>query len=194
MEENKEPQAEEPKLRKARIRVKSKQTDKKYFFKKSKLLKTYNTYCRGKQIRKVDKVKKEELEPISGEIFRTIQRHLIEREGGVMIRNFGYFGTIRVYGNKTKRFGKNKEDVLFTPHNNGMRLRIIYFPYKRDPLLKYWTMDFNFSSKIYNTIRDNISKGKNYKSYFFSLRKLLGDNIESPYHIPRRLVKVKKNE
>lgn len=196
MDNIEKPQEEEekPKLPKRRLRVKIYRNDKKSPFRRIPLAKTYNAYCKAKKVRKVDKVKKEDLELIMNTIFKKIRDNLIEKEGGVMISQFGYFGSVRTYGNKTKRYGPKKTDIFLTSWNNGMRLRIIFFPYKRDPLLKFWSMDFSFSARIFKGIKNNIQKGKKYKSYFFSLRKLLGDSIESPYRRDQHLLKKQDNE
>jgi hypothetical protein len=172
---------EKVKKRKVIIRKPTRSTDRALTFKKNSLLKTYNAHCRSKKVRKADKVKEHDLERITAAVFRRMQHYLTEKNGGVMINNFGYFGVFRSYNNLKYKIGPKKTDFIFKPENNGLRLRIIYFPYKRDPLLKFWSMDFSFSQVIYKKVKENLLKGKKYKNYLFSLRKLLGDSIESPY-------------
>lgn len=188
MDEHKNPQEqtknetnEKVKKRKVIIRKPTRSTDRALTFKKNSLLKTYNAHCRSKKVRKVDKVREQDLERITAAVFRRARHYLIEKNGGLMINNFGYFGVFRSYNNLKYKVGPKKTDFIFKPENNGLRLRIIYFPYKRDPLLKFWSMDFSFSQVIYKRVKENLLKGKKYKNYLFSLRKLLGNNIESPY-------------
>jgi hypothetical protein len=195
MEEIEKPQVEEkPRLPRRKLRIKVNRHDKRSPFRRIPVAKTYNAYCKAKKVRKVDKVAKEDIDKIIYTIFKKIRDNLIEKDGGVMVSHFGYFGSVRTYGNKTKRYGRKRSDVFLTPWNEGMRLRIIYFPYKKDPLLRFWSMDFSFSRKVYLAIRNNIRKGKKYKSYFFSLRRLLGDSIESPYRKGEYFLKNNTNE
>ena len=171
-------------------RVRILETGRKNMFgRTSGLMTTYQNYCNSKKIKKHEKLNNKEVDRVSRAILKEISHQMQERSGGVLIHKFGYFSVFYAYGFYSKPITKNyKVDTL---DHSGLRVRPLFIPHALDTNFKLWTLDFSFFPSLYNNVKKNIVAGKVYKSYFYTLRKLLGRSSESHWHFTK---KTKENE
>lgn len=168
-------------------RVRLLNTDKKKVFGiNPSFSQTYRGYCISKKIKKQDKLCREDAAKVARYIFREIRQQMEEKTGGVLIHKFGYFSVFYTYGHYSRMLGKTGS--IPTLDHSGIRIRPFFIPHSLDRHFLLWTLDFSFNQSLYNNIRKNIIGGKEYKSYFYTLRKLLGRSPESRWHFKRKTV------
>lgn len=132
----------------------------------------YYTYYRGnkkKTARKNWVKNRAELMAITDKILEVISKNLIEREGGVLMNNFGYFCVWRAPRKQVfnvYRKGKSPKTML-NFHTDGH----MYFPqiftnmFKKDPF-RGWTLDRAIHSKVNHDLSVKLKQGKKYKFYY----------------------------
>jgi hypothetical protein len=106
--------------------------------------------------------------------YTKVARDLVNNEGGVFIRNLGYFTILK----------NPRKSVVKTPHNGGKTYfnpntdNHVYFPVffgvgKNKPLLHLWVMDRAFSKlHVKNPLHKALISGRKYKTYISTLSSL----------------------
>ena len=139
------------------------------------VMKEYMKYAASKRTLKKDRAKKEELREIMPRIFELIGESMIDSKGGVFIRNFGYFF---IFKSKRQdpipiiRTGKPVE-YAYQYHTDLYRYHPTFLGDNGVSDLKYWTMDYNFTSKVRKQVNKRLREGFKYRSYLYTMRKLL---------------------
>jgi hypothetical protein len=139
---------------------------------KNSMSKAYNAYCRAKGIKKKDKIGKDDLEDVMYKICKTLSEHMIKKDGGVHIKQLGYFcvyiAEVPMYSRaqKTKEIRRNRGGgvIITRPHFTAAG---------GDKELSFWTMSYTINKRIKRIVRSNFRRGKLYKAYPFTMRKLL---------------------
>lgn len=128
-----------------------------------------NNYKRTRPKELHAKSRKEFLDIIST-FYQIIGEQLVEREGGVCIKELGYFFIWKIprkmhydlmgkEGYVTK-FNYDSDHVMYSP---------ILIPAKR---MRYWYLDKAFNNAVKKALRDKIRSGKKYKMYAHTLKQL----------------------
>jgi hypothetical protein len=102
-------------------------------------------------------------------MFKTISSRIVTNDGGVYIRNFGYFCVMRHPQKKiyTTSFKKDKVVKYHNFHSGGFAYSPIFIPIRKDVSLREWS--FYRSFYPYNITRKmskNLKDGKQYKMNF----------------------------
>lgn len=128
-----------------------------------------NNYKRTRPKELHAKSRKEFLDILST-FYQIIGEQLLEREGGVCIKELGYFFIWEIprkmnYDllNKdgyTSKFNYATDHKMYSP---------ILIPAKR---IKYWYLDKAFTAPIKKGLRDKLRAGKRYKMYAHTLKQL----------------------
>jgi len=114
---------------------------------------------------------------------KTIARRIAYNEGGVFIKNFGYFCVIRYPKPRITEFfygtqSTKKKWVNF--HTGGYPFSPTFIPIRKDNKLKEWVMERAFHH--YNVIRimsQLLREGKRYKMTFSLLYNLFSNRIKT---------------
>jgi hypothetical protein len=116
-----------------------------------------------------------QLRLITNSLLKKIGDDLIENEGGVMLRNLGYFF---VYRSQRKHvFQKEEEDgntkISIYKKHGGKKVQLIFYPCRKGgrPLLG-WTLDKNFTDVLKKRLEAKLDRGVTYKMYLYSFKKL----------------------
>lgn len=152
--------------------------DRKYrkYINKKRLL-TYamhkhyvNNYKRTRPRTLHAKHRKEFLDIVST-FYRVIGEQLVEREGGVCIKELGYFFIWKI----PKKIVYNMVlpekgwDTKFNYHTNHVMYSPVFIANKK---FRYWYMDKAFKQPLKKALKYKIIEGKKYKMYAHTLRQL----------------------
>jgi hypothetical protein len=172
--------------------------------KRSFLLKTPNnrfldryTYTRYAQYKRDKKVSKENgvdlrgYKKIGAEIFREIGNQLVEREGGVFIKNFGYFFNARLYYSGIYNLGNG--NYIFQPLYKNRVFRPLFIADASNIEHTFWNIEGKFSATITSRIGEKVKNGKRYKAYFHTMRPLLNINLSSKNMYHDRMEQMSEN-
>lgn len=141
-----------------------------------KMSKAYTEFVKKNHVAKDLKVTgRKELFLIVKTLFKHIGKNLVERTGGVMISNWGYFFNWKIprkmaYQQKTRgqkiveKFNVNSDHYMYSP---------VFMSSGGNHNMRGWLMDNKFCKKIKLGINKKIDSGFKYKMYPHSLRKLL---------------------
>lgn len=101
------------------------------------------------------------------EFFDTIAIETLERDGGVFVKNLGYFFNWLCPRKLIWSLSCKDEDYYSVATNNRQ-----YFPTYIPPSSRCeWTMDKAFSKTYKKKLGNNIEAGKRYKTYYTSLKR-----------------------
>ncbi len=112
---------------------------------------------------------------IVSEICREVKNGLIESEGGVLMKGWGYFYVNRSFG---KVLHYRRENGVITGldmnfANGGYRYNLIFLPRLDGPKsLSGWSFDYMLTDAIWYKIKDNLRKGLRYKAFPFTVLRL----------------------
>lgn len=110
---------------------------------------------------------------IINEFYSKIADHLVENEGGVFIKNLGYFSVIMYPKKQVVKVPYNKKGFTNFLTNNRVYLPTFFSVVKRNPLLNFWVMDRTFSrSKVKERLSKNLLSGKKYKTFISTIYSL----------------------
>lgn len=140
---------------------------------KNPLSKAYNAYCKRKGVKKSDKISKDELEPLVYLIGKSIAEHVEKKDGGVHIKQLGYFCNM-INEIPEYRWSKAKGDYVRNMFVGGkIAVRTHFTPTGIDRELGFWTMTSTVNRGLKKRIKRNFKRGKVYRAYPFTMRKLL---------------------
>ena len=118
---------------------------------------------------------REEVRKMVKTICKYIAEELVEREGGVQVKGFGYFFIWKIPrkmtydiqqkgGEKIEKYNHHTDHHMYSP---------VYLPTAgaRD-IYKNWRIDGTFDRPLRRRLKDKIVSGFKYKMYPYSLRKL----------------------
>lgn len=141
-----------------------------------KMSKEYTAYVKRHDVAKYKRaLGRKELFLIVRVLLKHVAKNIVERTGGVFIRNLGYFFVWKIprrmlYQRRTK--GKKIEE-----HFNYITDHHMYSPIFMssggNSNLRSWLMDNKFSENVKKGIQARINSGFKYRMYPFSLKKLL---------------------
>lgn len=115
---------------------------------------------------------KDDFAVITNAFWRKVGELIIESEGGVMVKNFAYFGIMMSY-NKVVRiepYTRRKIYLYNTDHHEHYPIMFTNIT-KYNPL-KCWVMDRRFKKSLFKEMRDKIEKGKRYLLNFTLMNKI----------------------
>lgn len=105
------------------------------------------------------------------EFYKVIGEQLVEREGGVCIKELGYFFIWKIP--KKLQYDRLEKGIGYTTKFNYATNHVMYspilIPAKR---IKYWYLDKTFNNAIKQKLKQKILSGKKYKMYAHTLKQL----------------------
>lgn len=105
------------------------------------------------------------------EFYKVVAEELVNREGGVCIKELGYFFIWKIpkkmHYDLPQKGGGYKTHFNF--HTNHTMYSPILIPTHN---MKYWYLDKAFNSELKDALRDQIYAGKTYKMYAHTLKQL----------------------
>lgn len=138
----------------------------------------YVQYATKRGVKKKRLLSKKDFDSVKSKIFEEIREGVINCEGGVMVKRFGYFFVLR-YPGKRDMF-KNREGSSRRPFQVRNRIhQPVFEPYRDFTDLRFWSMDYAFSLRVIYRVRDNLLKGEKYKNYLYSLSRDLNLSVGS---------------
>lgn len=132
---------------------------------------------------KIDKRKfsKKRVEQVINSTLKLIAKRTVYNEGGVFIKNFGYFCVVRYPQRRiVESFCGNTKKKWMNFHTNGFPHSATFIPIRKDSKLKEWVMERAFHT--YNTTRimsKLLQEGKRYKLNFSVLHNLNANRIST---------------
>ena len=100
------------------------------------------------------------------DFYKEVADRALEEEAGILVPRLGYFYIWRTHlTTGFNYFGKQR-------HNFGINKNLhipVFYPVRG---LYYYSMDKSFSDPFKNRLRDNLKKGKKYKQYAYTLKRL----------------------
>ena len=133
--------------------------------------KEYTHYRANKKIKIINRIKgRTEYKKFIRTYLRVISEELLEREGGVCIKNFGYWfnwlSPTKTTGRIITRNGLVETYSFITDHR-------LYFPtFWGTNNLVWWSMDKTFNETWRDKLAEKIKKGKKYKMYLSSFKQM----------------------
>ena len=111
---------------------------------------------------------------IVNSFYKIITRDLLEKEGGVFIKNLGYFTIIRHPKKQVVKVNYKNGKEFFNTDTNNYLWTPTFFGFARGRgLLKFWTMDRTFSRvSVRKPLYERLIKGKTYKTFISTLSSL----------------------
>jgi hypothetical protein len=107
---------------------------------------------------------------VAKEILSTIQKNIIEKEGGVMINNFGYFFVFRIPAKQISVIpGKNGEEDTVVSNYDFVRYTISFQPIRK---FQEWHMTGIKHYKLRKGVSKKLKSGFYYKNYLSTLQKM----------------------
>lgn len=137
----------------------------------------YAQFKREKQIPKEEGVDLKGYKKIGSEIFREIGNQIVERPGGVFIRNFGYFFNARFYYNGLLNLGNG--NIITQPLYKNKVFKPMFIADALDIEHTFWNIEGKFSTTITGRVTKEALNGRKYKAYFYSMRPLLHISLTS---------------
>ena len=129
-----------------------------------KLYTHYNKITKGKKIKN-----RSNFLNIAKEILSTVQENIIEKEGGVVINNFGYFFVFRVPAKQMITIAKKDKEEINLSKYDFKRYTISFCPTKR---YSEWHMISNKHYKLRKGVSEKLNSGFYYKNYLGTLKKM----------------------
>ncbi len=135
----------------------------------------YNAFVNKKRVAKKDIADKYELMKIVLAIFKEVGKQIVNSKGGVCIKNFGYFFVWKTLAKTTfgEKYKWNDKREQYNHHSNNYRYTPVFVSAGGPINLKFWSMDYKFSDNVKQGIKSKIKQGFEYKTYVFSLKKVL---------------------
>lgn len=128
-----------------------------------------NNYKRTRPKELHAKSRKEFLDILST-FYKIIGEQLVEREGGVCIKELGYFFIWEIPRKMHyDLLGKEGYTTKFNYASSHKMYSPILIPAKR---IKYWYLDKAFSYSIKQDLKERLREGKKYKMYAHTLKQL----------------------
>lgn len=134
----------------------------------------YNAFKKG--IPKKDRITDRSVfRAVVSEIFKKVANDLVENEGGVLVKEWGYFFIFR--GVNKYSFIKRKDDgtdeLIYNARKNMRIIMPIFMPHTRGTNSFHgWSMDRAFTQNIRNRLTEKLYSGVKYKCYPYTLLKL----------------------
>lgn len=136
------------------------------------MMRPYLDFCAKRKIPKSKRFRTKELEIFSRRLFKEIGEQIVEKEGGVFIKNLGYFFVLIHKGGKG--FKTPRGHYVRLSRIRRLKTNVIFIPNYMHKDLSFWgTGNRELKETIYKRIRKNFLKGKRYKAYPYTMRKLL---------------------
>lgn len=115
------------------------------------------------------KIDKKTFTLIHKEILKEIRSSILNSQGGVYIKKFGYFSLFRSSVRRSMKTIRGK--ICWNSHTNGYKFMPIFTPCpKADALVKYWSMDRRFSVTLNKELIQKVKDGFRYKNHIYSLQ------------------------
>lgn len=93
--------------------------------------------------------------------FKKVGHYIVESDNGVFIEGLGYFGVCMDPSNPVVKSNNNRNYTNF--RTNFKTYSIIFIPITKDNGMLNWKMDYCFSNKIKQKLKDKLLSGKQYK-------------------------------
>ena len=115
---------------------------------------------------------REEFKKVIKEIFKVIAKNLIEKEAGVLLRNFGYFFIWKIpqkmkYSitergkNVVEKYNMYTDNYMYSPQFLG------------GSNMSQWSMDNTFNYNIKKNLKSKLLSGKHYKMFVNTFKSLI---------------------
>lgn len=106
--------------------------------------------------------------------YRKVSRDLVENEGGVFLKNLGYFTILRHPKKQVVKVNYKGGHEFFNTKTNNYLWTPSFFGFgKGRGLLKFWSMDRTFSSVyVKKKLHKKLIAGKTYKTFISTLESL----------------------
>jgi len=115
---------------------------------------------------------REELKTVVKEIFKVIAERLVENEGGVLIRNFGYFFNWKVPKQMQYTLtSKGKYVQKFNLYGNKAMHLPTFVP---STDMEGWSMDNTFNRELKKELSHKLNNGKKYKMFAYTFKSIIG--------------------
>jgi len=107
-------------------------------------------------------------------LYGKVARDLVEKEGGVFIKDLGYFTILRHPRKQVVKVNyKGGMEFFNTKTNNYLWLPTFFGFGEGRGLLKFWTMDRTFSdTHVKQKLHERLINGKTYKTFIATLSSL----------------------
>jgi hypothetical protein len=106
-------------------------------------------------------------------LYGKVANGLIDNDGGVFIKNLGYFSIIMHPKKQMVRVPYQKEEFANFRTNNYLFMPTFFGVTKGNPLLNFWVMDRSFSrTKVKQRLHKALLAGKKYKTYVSTISSL----------------------
>jgi len=130
-----------------------------------KLFTFYNRRTKNKRIKD-----RQEFLKVAKEILTTVQQNIIEKEGGVVINNFGYFFVFRIPAKQVSVIpGRNGEEDTVVSNYDFVRYTVCFQPIEKN---KEWHMSGEKHYKLRKGVSKKLKSGFYYKNYLSTLKKM----------------------
>lgn len=133
--------------------------------------KEYTRYREYDKISKENRIKgRTNYKKFVNTYFKVIAEELLERDGGVCIRGFGYWWNWKPP--KKIIAGRYGTEGLKTMHSFVTNHHLYLPTFWATDRLVWWSMDKTFNATYKKKLRDKIKAGKVYKMYLSSMKQL----------------------
>lgn len=110
---------------------------------------------------------------IINSFYSKVANNLLDKEGGVFIKQLGYFSVIIHPKKQIVKVPYNKKEFANFRTNNYLFMPAFFGITRGNPLLNFWVMDRTFSRhKVKSRLHKALMEGKKYKTYISTMYSL----------------------